>query len=126
MKFYAERAGQDGIMWNLEMTRHNLRTLLAKLDDPKSARTLGKTSEDLSSYILVKAVEDEEHYANRPPGEVYNPTLSELRERLVRAREELQALAEDLQGNEPESRRFFWGAQGVDLAISYLDEVLRR
>lgn len=75
MKFYEERG-----VWVLEMTRRNLQALLDKLDDPQSARSLGKTSEDLGSYVLVTAVEDEEHYADRPPGQKishyrYSPEL---------------------------------------------------
>jgi hypothetical protein len=48
----------------LELTRRNLEGLLAKLDDPDSARTLM----DPDFKIYVKAVEDEEHYADRPEG----------------------------------------------------------
>lgn len=66
---------EDG-SFRLELTRHNLSVLLAKLDDPLSARTLtkvGKTGE----YLVVKAVEDEEHYADRAPGEMYMPSTGE-------------------------------------------------
>jgi hypothetical protein len=51
----------------MELTRRNLTGLLEKLDDPNSARTLI----DPGNKIAVKAVEDSEHYSNRPPG----PTL---------------------------------------------------
>lgn len=66
----------DDGSFRLELTRRNLTALLAKLDDPLSARFLtkiGKTGE----YILVKAVEDEEHYSDRAPGEVYMPSTGE-------------------------------------------------
>lgn len=54
----------------LELTRRNLRALLAKLDDPRSARTLISPC----GRLAVRAVEDEQHYADRAPGEVYMPS----------------------------------------------------
>lgn len=54
----------------VELTRRNLETLLAKLDDPASERTLVAPG----GRVAVKAVENNEHYANRPPGAVYMPT----------------------------------------------------
>lgn len=57
----------------LELTRRNLEVLLAKLDDPKSARTLI----DGEHKIAVKAVENEEHYSDRAPGTVYMITAGE-------------------------------------------------
>jgi len=65
----------DGEIPVLELTRRNLETLLAKLDDPLSARTLL----DPDWKILAKAVEDGEHYSDRPPGVVYMPTSGEYR-----------------------------------------------
>ena len=59
----------------LELTRRNLTTLLDKLDDPISRRTLM----DPDGQILVKAVENEEHYSDRAPGEVYMPSTGEYR-----------------------------------------------
>jgi hypothetical protein len=59
----------------LELTRRNLQSLLEKLDDPKSARTLV----DPENKIIVTAVEDEEHYRDRAPGTVYMPTTGEYR-----------------------------------------------
>lgn len=56
----------DGLP-TVELTRRNLQTLLAKLDDPSSARTLI----DPDWIIAVKAVEDEAHYETRPPGITY-------------------------------------------------------
>lgn len=67
MKF---TAGNDDRPHVLELTRRNLTTLLAKLDDPLSARTLI----DGAHEIAVRAVEDAEHYADREPGQVYMPT----------------------------------------------------
>lgn len=57
----------------IELSRRNLETLLAKLDDPISARTLISPERT----IAVRAVEDEEHYADRAPGAVYMPTSGE-------------------------------------------------
>lgn len=57
----------------LELTRRNLETLLAKLDDPNSKRTLI----DPSNHIAVVAVENDEHYSDRAPGGVYMPTSGE-------------------------------------------------
>ncbi len=48
----------------IELTRRNLTTLLLKLDDPDSVRTLI----DPDMFIAVRAVEDDEHYRNRLPG----------------------------------------------------------
>ena len=57
----------------IELTRRNLETLLAKLDDPLSVRTLC----DGETGFAVTAVENEAHYANRPPGHVYMPSTGE-------------------------------------------------
>jgi hypothetical protein len=54
----------------LELTRRNLETLLAKLDDPASVRTLA----DGETGFAVVAVENEAHYANREPGPIYMPS----------------------------------------------------
>lgn len=54
----------DGELPVLELTRRNLTTLLAKLDDPISARMII----DPDNIIAVRAVEDSEHYSDRPPG----------------------------------------------------------
>ena len=51
----------------IELTRRNLEVLLAKLDDPKSERTLGKRTEEVGA-IWVTAVENDTHYADRSPG----------------------------------------------------------
>lgn len=59
----------------IELSRRNLETLLAKLDDPESMRIL--VAPDSTFY--VKAVEDGEHYSDRPAGAVYMPTAGEWR-----------------------------------------------
>lgn len=61
---YIEAGPHDGDRPVLELTRRNLEGLLAKLDDPNSARTLI----DPDWVIEVKAVEDAEHYTDRLPG----------------------------------------------------------
>ncbi len=48
----------------VELTRRNLLALLAKLDDPDSLRTII----DSEGAMAVRAVEDSEHYSDRPPG----------------------------------------------------------
>jgi hypothetical protein len=55
----------------LELSRRNLTTLLEKLDDPNSARTLLSPGLPGAPMIAVRAVEDEEHYADRAPGITY-------------------------------------------------------
>ncbi len=59
----------EGGLPTLELTRRNLETLLEKMDDPRSARTLI----DSQRRIAVRAVENDEHYAaeNRTPGLTY-------------------------------------------------------
>ena len=49
---------------SFELTRRNLLVLLAKLDDPDSLRTII----DATGCVQVRAVEDQEHYADRSPG----------------------------------------------------------
>lgn len=69
---YIENEGDYPI---LELTRRNLQALLDKLDDPLSNRTLT----DPDRQIMVRAVEDQEHYADRAPGPVYMPSTGEVR-----------------------------------------------
>lgn len=59
----------------VELTRRNLTALLDKLDDPISRRTLI----DPDNKIMVRAVQDDEHYGDRKPGAVYMPTSGEYR-----------------------------------------------
>lgn len=63
--------------YTLELSRRNLEILLAKLDDPLSARTITKLGADFKSRVTVKAVENEEHYSDRQPGEMYMPSTGE-------------------------------------------------
>lgn len=63
----------------LELSRRNLQALLDKLDDPLSIRTVVSPGMPGDPIMLVKAVEDSEHYSDRAPGEVYMPTTGELR-----------------------------------------------
>lgn len=56
------RAGDQVVM--VELTRRNLTVLLAKLDDLHSARTIVAPTGD----VVIRAVEDIEHYADREPG----------------------------------------------------------
>lgn len=65
----------QGTTARVELTRRNLTTLLAKLDDPLSARTLCKDGD--GCVVWVTAVEDDAHYSDRAPGEVYMPSSGE-------------------------------------------------
>jgi len=72
MKYIEARNGDPPVV---ELTRRNLVSLLAKLDDPLSYRTLV----DGEHKIAVRAVEDDEHYDERPPGTIYMPSTREYR-----------------------------------------------
>lgn len=63
----------DGNTPVLELTRRNLTTLLLKLDDPLSGKTLIAPGRG----IIVTAVENEEHYSDREAGEVHMPSTGE-------------------------------------------------
>lgn len=67
MKYIAQSNETCHTIPILELTRRNLETLLEKLDDPHSARTLF----DGPYNIGVRAVENDCHYADRAPGPVY-------------------------------------------------------
>lgn len=54
----------------IELTRRNLGILLAKLDDPLSHATLLSPC----GKIIVRAVDDDRHYSDREPGEMFMPT----------------------------------------------------
>lgn len=60
----------DGPTPTLELTRRNLEVLLQKLDDPLSHCTII----DGDARIYVRAVENEVHYSDREPGEMYMPS----------------------------------------------------
>lgn len=56
----------------VELSRRNLHALLNKLSAPQSMKMLGSpVSYAGQPEILVKAVENAEHYSDRPPGEIY-------------------------------------------------------
>ena len=65
--------GIDNNFHTLELSRRNLIALLSKLDDSNSVRTLISPG----ARIVVRAVEDAEHYSDRTPGMVYMPTTGE-------------------------------------------------
>lgn len=73
MKYIAKT--ESGGIPMLELTRRNLQALLDKLDDPLSARMIV----DPDRNIVVRAVEDDEHYGDREPGAVYMPSTGEIR-----------------------------------------------
>ena len=84
----------------LQLTRRNLMALLAKLDDPASARTLMSPGKPGEPVIVVTSVEDAVHYAERHAGEVFmpsagitweQPSVAGQRLRLVGLLEDLQA-----------------------------------
>ena len=60
---------------HLYLTRKNLETLLAKLDNPLSARTIIKSDTvhpiyplTGASYVTITALENEEYYTDRDAG----------------------------------------------------------
>jgi hypothetical protein len=65
-----------GHVARIELTRRNLTTLLAKLDDPASERTLVKDDDGSTAWVI--AVEDDAHYSDRAPGMVYMPTSGDV------------------------------------------------
>ena len=64
----------------IELTRRNLRTLLLKLDaaggEQSSACTI--TKHDSGGAAIIRAVEDDEHYADRPAGPMLDPVTGEV------------------------------------------------
>ena len=81
----------------LELTRKNLETLLAKLDRPGSSRMLINGDYD----IAVRAVEDEEHYADRPAGATLEDVEAQLAE-VARIKRQLDQLFAELREPPPE------------------------
>lgn len=71
MKFIPADEGRH--FHRIELTERNLRVLLAKLQDPDSKRTLI----DPDYKILVVAVPDAEHYADRPAGEMAHDPIKD-------------------------------------------------
>lgn len=64
---------REGFVVGVELTRRNLEILLLKLDDPASAREI----RDGETGFAVRAVENEEHYRDRAPGEMFMPSTGE-------------------------------------------------
>lgn len=58
----------------VELSRHNLEVLLAKLDDPQSLCTIV----DGNERIAVRAVENTEHYTDRAPGRMLMPSTGKI------------------------------------------------
>lgn len=56
----------------VELTRRNLTVLLEKLDNPASEATIM----DGGHNVAVRAVEDAEHYSDRPAGAMYMPDVN--------------------------------------------------
>lgn len=66
MKFIDNGPGRAPV---LELTRRNLEVLLQKLDDPDSKRTI-MSAKGPHRLCAVHAVENDEHYSDREPGEM--------------------------------------------------------
>lgn len=64
----------------LVLSRRNLLTLLAKLDEPESHRTLYKMLSDIGVYCIVQAEDDAEHYGSRKPGPMSPLTEATLKQ----------------------------------------------
>jgi hypothetical protein len=73
MKFIDSEAKNGRGIHHLELTRRNLETLLAKLDDGISERVLVAPG----GLIQVRAVEDDAHYTDRDPGTIFMPSTGE-------------------------------------------------
>lgn len=67
-------SSENDLVGTLELSRRNIEILIAKLSDPKGARTLI----DPDGRIAVRAVEDHEHYADREPGPMFMPSTGEF------------------------------------------------
>lgn len=52
------------------LSRRNLQALLLKLDEPESARTLVRTTEE-GHLLVVTGESDEDHYAEREAGRMH-------------------------------------------------------
>lgn len=69
------RLEADGI---LVLSRRNLRTLLAKLDGAPTGSACAILGGDEAPGFIVKAEEDEVHYAERPAGLMHPDTEAAL------------------------------------------------
>lgn len=69
----------DGDTPVVELSRRNLEALLEKLDDPLSLRTiLGWANDGTPRFVIVRAVENEQHYSDREPGPMVRPSTGEM------------------------------------------------
>lgn len=70
----------EGIVYTaiVILSERNLRTLLEKLDEPMSQRTLVRRTES-GVTLWVIAEKDEEHYKARTPGKVHPREEAKLR-----------------------------------------------
>lgn len=71
MKYIGKETIQGRNVMVVELTERNLLTLLGKLGDPDSARTLIAGDAD----VAVRAVKDETHYSDRASGDVVTEHL---------------------------------------------------
>jgi hypothetical protein len=62
----------------LELSERNLLSLLAKLHDPQSQRTLQRFSDDGSMLFVVRAKASDAHYDGRVPGPMHPRTEAAL------------------------------------------------
>lgn len=63
------------------LSRRNLRTLLLKLDQPSSQKTLFKLCGDKA--LMLKAEEDDIHYKDEAPGEMHPREEAQLKKKEV-------------------------------------------
>lgn len=63
---------------DITLSRRNLRTLLAKLDDHPADGEKSIARWDGVATVIVRAEEDEVHYAERPAGKMHPETESEI------------------------------------------------
>jgi hypothetical protein len=61
------------------LSRRNLKTLLAKLDEPESLKTLYKLTHS-GTILMVTAEDDDKHYQGRAAGEVHPREEEKLKE----------------------------------------------
>lgn len=72
------RAGYTNKGIRVTLSRRNLLTLLLKLDEPESKRTLWRRGSITEPHLTVVAESDEEHYQGREPGEISPRTQAAL------------------------------------------------
>jgi hypothetical protein len=55
---------------HVTLSRRNLKTLLLKLDEPASVRTLERLTEE-GHFFIITSEEDDIHYGEREPGPMH-------------------------------------------------------